>query len=153
MQKLNFPTYPMRLRSQNAVDEVFDPVRKRWVINTPEEWVRQHLIAFLHFERGVPMTLMGVEKKLEVHGMSRRTDIVIYDQSGKPQMICECKAPEIRINQAVMDQVARYNITLKVPFLLITNGNKHHCAKIDHQESSYVFLPDIPTFEEINQKR
>lgn len=153
MQPLNFPTYPMRVRTQNAVDEVFDPVRKRWVINTPEEWVRQHLMAFLHLERQVPLSLMGVEKKLEVHGMARRTDLVIYDQTGQARMICECKAPEIRLNQAVMDQVARYNITLKVPYLLITNGITHHCAQIDHQQASFVFLPDIPSFHDLNQNR
>jgi Type I restriction enzyme R protein N terminus (HSDR_N) len=151
MQPLNFPTYPMRLRSQNAVDEVFDPVRKRWVVNTPEEWVRQHLIAFLHHERGVPLTLMGVEKKLIVHGMTRRTDIVVYGKNGQPKMICECKAPDIKINQGVMDQAAHYNITLKVPYLLITNGKTHHCAKIDHQAAAFEFLPDIPSFFDMNE--
>lgn len=151
METLNFPTYPLRTRTQNTVLEVFDPVRKRWVINTPEEWVRQHLIAFLHNERLIPMGLMAVEKQLLVNGMPRRTDIVIYNQSGLPRMICECKAPDIKINQGVMDQAARYNITLKVPYLLITNGKAHHCAKINHATSSFLFLSDIPSFNEINQ--
>lgn len=151
MQALNFPTYTFRLRTQNAVDEVFDPVRKRWVKNTPEEWVRQHLIAFLHHERGVPLSLMGIEKKLEVHGMARRTDIVVYAQDGRAKMICECKAPEIKISQDVMDQVARYNITLKVPFLLITNGKEHHCAQINHADATYTFMSQIPGFEELKK--
>ncbi len=149
MQQLNFPLLKSQLRQKNNAAEVWDIVRKKWILLTPEEWVRQHLIQFLHTEKGFSLNLMAVEKSIKVNGMNRRYDLVIYDISAKPILLAECKAPEIKITQAVFDQVARYNLLLKVPYLLVTNGLEHFCCKIDFESSSYSFLQEIPNQSEI----
>ncbi len=150
MHPLNFPTYEFKLRLHEGAQQVWDIVRKRWVVLTPEEWVRQHLIHFLHTEKQVPLTLMGVEKKLVVHGMTKRTDVVVYNKSGQPILICECKEQGVKLAQNTMDQAARYNIALQVPLLLITNGMQHFCARIDFENKSSAFLNHIPDFEQMS---
>ncbi len=147
MQKLNFPTYNIRMRILKDAQQVFDVVRKKWVVLTPEEWVRQNLIHFLHHEKKIPFSLMSIEKKMLLNGMTRRTDLVVFNRDMKPVLIGECKAPDIKLTQTAMDQVARYNITLRVPILLISNGLQHFCCRIDVQNKSYSFLTDIPTFD------
>jgi hypothetical protein len=149
MHPLNFPTYEFKLRLHEGAQQVWDIVRKRWVVLTPEEWVRQHLIHFLHTEKQVPLTLMGIEKKLVVHGMTRRTDVVVYNKQGKPVLICECKEQQVKLAQNTMDQAARYNIALQVPLLLITNGLQHFCAQINFEDKSSKFLTNIPDFEQM----
>jgi predicted type IV restriction endonuclease len=144
VKELNFPIYTFRTRSYSGQIQLFDEVRKKWIVLTPEEWVRQHLIHFLRSERGFPLSLMAVEKQIEFNGRKGRFDLVLYNNKGQPQLLAECKAPEIEMTQAVFDQAARYNITMRVPYLLVTNGLIHHCCQIDFATESYSFLSDIP---------
>jgi type I site-specific restriction endonuclease len=138
-----------RLREEGGKREIFDPVRKKFVALTPEEWVRQHTIHFLATGRGVPVSLMAVEVSLRLHSLQKRADIVVYNKKGEPRLIVECKAPEVKITPEVFQQIAAYNMTLKVPFLVVTNGSGHYACRIDHEKRSYGFLPTIPAFEEI----
>ena len=147
MGSLNFPTYDFQLRPGDKGEEIFDEVRKKWLVKTPEEWVRQHCVMYLHHQLGYPFSLMEIEKGLSVAKLSKRADIVISNTSAQPIMIVECKAPEIRIDQKVMDQAGRYNSTLRVPYLLITNGLKHFCCRND--DGKWTFLPAIPKWEEL----
>lgn len=128
---------------------IFDPIRKKRIVLTPEEEVRQQIIHFLMHDRGVPQGLIGVEKGLQVHGLSRRFDILVHDHHGKPLMLIECKAKSVNLTQQTFDQVARYNIALRVPWLVISNGVEMYCAKINFESHNYAFVPDIPTYEEL----
>jgi hypothetical protein len=151
MQKLNLPDFNFRFRQNKGRDEIFDPVRKIFVALTPEEWVRQNFIRYLAAEKKVPLSLIGVEKTLTLNTMTRRSDILVFGNSGLPVMVVECKAPNIEISQAVFDQVARYNITLRVKYLIVTNGLNHFCCLIDFENETYSFLEEIPDFSLLKQ--
>jgi type I site-specific restriction endonuclease len=151
MQPLNLPPSELKIRSMKGKNEVFDAIRKKYVALTPEEWVRQHFIGYLVREKNVPASLIAVETSLKYNGLQKRSDIVIYNNLGKPRMIVECKAPEIKITQDVFDQVAIYNMTLNVPCLVVTNGMEHFACHIDQRNQTYEFLRDIPDFREMNQ--
>jgi hypothetical protein len=151
MQKLNLPDFEFRFRENKGRDEIFDPVRKIFVALTPEEWVRQNFIRYLAAEKKVPLSLIGVEKTLTLNTMTRRSDILVFGNSGLPVMVVECKAPNIEISQAVFDQVARYNITLRVKYLIVTNGLNHFCCLIDFENETYSFLEEIPDFSLLKQ--
>ena len=144
---LNFPEYLFKRRHNGQIEEIWDDVRKRWLVLTPEEWVRQHAVKYLQNQKGYPAGRMAIERGLKVNGMQRRTDIVIYNRHGQPHLIVECKAPTVSITQNVFDQIARYNITLRVPYLLVTNGMEHYCCRIIHEEGRWEFLEDIPSAE------
>ena len=116
---------------------------------TPEEWVRQHYIEFLVQEKKFPRSLMAVEKGLIYNRMQKRGDVVAYDNTGTPLLIVECKAPEVKINQGVFDQIARYNMTLQVPYLAVTNGLQHYYCLINWEQKDYRFLPDLPNYTEL----
>lgn len=150
MPPLNLPAFGPRLRENSSGKaEIFDPIRKKFVRLTPEEWVRQHFLNLLTAFKGYPASLIAVESSLIYNRRAKRSDILVYGTNGKPLLIVECKAPEVPIDQAVFDQAAMYNKTLKVPYLLVTNGMQHFSCKIDHTSSSYLFLPDIPGYEAI----
>ncbi len=147
MQTLNFPYPPSRLRKQDDHISVFDVVRRKWYVLTPEEWVRQHLIHYLNIDQGCPLTLMAVEKSLEYNGMMRRSDLVVYSNKGEALLLAECKAPGIAISRDVFDQAARYNMTLRVPYMLVTNGLEHFCCRINHDDESFEYLAEIPSYK------
>ena len=126
--------------------EVLDPVRRRWVALTPEEEVRQLTIQMLNSHYGYPLELMQVEGAITLNGMTRRCDIVVYDTSGMPQMIVECKKPEVSLTQKVCDQACRYNTVLKVPYLLLTNGHQMVMVAVNATEGSLSQLPNIPAY-------
>ncbi len=149
MIKLDFPPYTFKIQRKDNNNEIFDVIRKKYVVLTDEEWVRQHCIAYLIDEKKYPASLMTVEKGLVVNGLKKRTDIVVFDKNAAPKLIIECKAPHIAINNDVFDQIARYNMTLKVNFLIVTNGLQHFCCVINYQEGSYKFLEEVPDFEEL----
>jgi len=153
MRKLNLPEYSFRLR-KNAAEktEIFDAIRKRFYILTPEEWVRQNFINYLIHIKNFPASLMSIEKGLKLNGMHKRTDIVQYNKSGKPILIVECKAPDIKLNQDTFDQAARYNLTLQVDYLIITNGLEHYACKMDYAKKRIQFLTDIPNFEDLSHE-
>lgn len=151
MEKLSFPEYNFKIKNDGQRTQIFDPFRKRYVALTPEEWVRQHILEFLVSEKGFPRGLMSVEESLKLHGQSKRADIVVYNNTGRPQMLVECKAPEVKLKQETFDQVARYNIVYQVPFLLISNGLEHYCCRLNLEEKTYFFLEEIPDFADISE--
>ena len=123
---------------------VFDPIRKKHIIITPEEMVRQLVICYLIDKQKYNKNRISVEKKLLVNGLDKRFDLLIYDSGVAPYLLIECKAPEVPIRQEVFDQISRYNLALKVPYLMVTNGLKTFCCKINYTAGSYDFLPDFP---------
>ena len=129
---------------------VFDIIRKKHVSLTPEEWVRQHVIHYLLGYLKYSSGLMAVETLVKVNGLSQRADIVVYDRKGKPAMIVECKAPEVKIDNSVFEQAARYDMKLGVKYLLISNGLRHYCALLNRDEGTFTLLKAIPSFKEIN---
>jgi hypothetical protein len=145
LTRLNFPHYEFRIRKE----EIFDPVRKKFVALTPEEWVRQHVIRFLHEERSFPLSLMKVEVQLKLHTLKKRVDMIVYGKDVKPILIVECKAPEVPITQKTFDQAARYNLKTGVEYIFITNGLTHFFCKSDKSTESYHFLNDLPRFSGI----
>ena len=144
MQKLHFPQPDLRLREANETLQVWDIVRKKWVDLTPEEWVRQHLIHFLRDHRGWSESLMAVERNLKYNGLNRRPDVVVYNSAMKPLLLAECKAPEVAINQSVLDQAVMYNRVLGVSHILITNGIHTSCCLIKSEQSDIQWLNDVP---------
>jgi type I site-specific restriction endonuclease len=146
LPQLNFPTYQFRLRENNSRMEIFDEVRKKWVAVTPEEWVRQHAMKWLVEEKKYPASLLAVEKSISVNGLTKRCDIVAFDRNAKPILIVECKSADVEISQAIFDQAARYNMTLNADLFLLTNGLRHFCCTIDHDQKIYNFIKDLPEF-------
>ena len=138
-------TEPQIRQLHDGRAEILDPVRRRWVALTPEEWVRQHAIAFLHDRCGYPLELMQVEAAITLNGLTRRCDIVVYDKSCHPWMIVECKKEEVPITQKVVDQASRYNLVLRVPYLLLTNGRQQLCLQVDTETQTLTQIP-IPDY-------
>jgi len=147
MQALNLPNYPFQIKEEDKKTKIFDEIRGGFFVLTPEEWVRQHLVKYLIDKKAYPKSLIALEKGLKLHGMQKRMDVLVYSRSGTPVLMVECKAPNIKIDQSVFEQIGRYNIRMKLPYLLISNGLEHYCAKIDFQTSKIEFLQDIPTYE------
>lgn len=147
MQKLNFLTYSFRFKNSENKLSIFDEIRKKFIILTPEEWVRQHVLKFLIEEKKYPKSYINVEKLIKVNGMNKRYDVVIFKPNGSLLLLVECKAPEIKITQTTFDQIARYNMTLKADYLMVTNGLNHYFCKMDFENKKYTFLEEIPEFE------
>ena len=145
MQKLNFPNYPFRIKSRENKLFIFDPIRKKEVHLAPEEWVRQHVISFL-LESDYPASAMSIERQVKINGMSKRSDVLVYDKMGAPFLVVECKAPEIKIDQATFDQIARYNMQLDAPYLMLSNGLNHYFCTMNKENSSYEFLKNLPPY-------
>jgi len=148
MQPLNLPTYPFKIKSSENKYFIFDIVRKKYVILTPEEWVRQHIIHYLIEEKNYPISLIAVEKKITVNKLAKRTDILVFNTKGNPHIIVECKAPSIKITQEAFDQIARYNLKLEANYLMVTNGLTHFYAVMDLENECYVFLETIPKYQQ-----
>lgn len=134
----------IRVREREGRREAFDIVRRRYVALTPEEWVRQHVIHQLHYDCGYPLELMQVEGAITLNGMTRRCDIVVFDRRTRPWMIVECKRETVDIDQAVADQACRYNLVLRVPYLLLANGPQQRCFRVDFEERRMVLLSEMP---------
>lgn len=147
MQTLNLPTYSFKLKSNEKHTLIFDNLRKKYFVLTPEEWVRQHYVQFLIEEKKYPVSLIALEKQLIINNRKKRTDIVIFNKEGNPDIIVECKAPHIKISQSTFDQIARYNLKLKANFLILTNGMEHYYCKMDFENETYIFLKDIPKYQ------
>lgn len=128
---------------------IFDPIRKKHVRLTPEEWVRQNFIQYLVNEGGYPPGLIGIEIKSKFNNLNRRVDILVHNRAGKPVMIVECKAPEITLNDKVFDQIVCYNMGFRVPYLIVTNGIDHYACRIDFENNKYEFLLVIPLYEDL----
>jgi hypothetical protein len=149
MQQLNFPLFKFRLRLLNNRQEIFDPVRRKFVSLTPEEWVRQHVIAYLVETKGYPVSVIGVEKQLMLNNLPKRFDLVIYTRNASPLVLVECKAPGVEITEKTFDQAARYNMLLHASYFIITNGLEHYTCRIDYTHRQYAFIEEIPHFDEV----
>lgn len=146
MQVLNFSTFEFRFKNSENNTLIFDVIRKKYIQLTPEEWVRQHVVHFLTKEKGYSLSLINVEKKLEVNGRLKRYDVVVYNSDGTVELLVECKAPSVKITQDTFDQIARYNMVLNSRYLMVTNGLDHYYCNMDFMNKKYNFLPEIPTF-------
>lgn len=149
LQALALPDHGIKTKHGTAGIEVFDPIRRRWVALTPEEWVRQHFINHLVRDKDCPASLISVERSLQLNEMAKRADILLHDSSASPIALVECKAPSVKIGQGALEQAARYNIIFKVPYLLVTNGRQHYAFHIDHQQKAAQQLKGIPSFGEM----
>jgi hypothetical protein len=147
MQKLNFPSYSFRFKNSENKLSIFDAIRKKFIILTPEEWVRQHVVQFLLDEKKYPKSLINVEKVLMVNGLRKRYDIVVFNPNGTIFILIECKAPEVKISQGTFDQIARYNMTLEAEFLMVTNGLNHYFCLMDFENEKYEFLRELPNYK------
>ncbi|HEY4617251.1 MAG TPA: type I restriction enzyme HsdR N-terminal domain-containing protein [Flavobacterium sp.] len=146
MQKLNFYSYSFRFKNSENKVAIFDEIRKKFIVLTPEEWVRQHVVRFLLEEKNYPKSHINVEKVLKVNGLRKRYDVVVYNPDGSIYILIECKAPEIKIAQAAFDQIARYNMTLDAQFLMVTNGLDHYFCQMDFENEKYQFLAELPNY-------
>ena len=147
MIKLNLPTYIFKLKSKENKTLIFDKLRKKYMVLTPEEWVRQHFVHFLIDKKNYPTSLIALEKQLTINNRKKRTDILVFNTEGTPEIIVECKAPTIKITQDTFDQIARYNLKLKANFLIVTNGLDHFYCKMDFENETYIFLKEIPDYK------
>ena len=146
MKNLNFPSYNFRIKNSENNTYIFDVIRKKFVVLQPEEWVRQNCIQFLINEKNFPVNLINVEKVVRINGLNKRYDIIAYNSDGSIFLIVECKAPEVKISQSAFDQIARYNLTLKASYLMVTNGLNHYFCTIDHNLGIYNFLKELPSY-------
>ena len=146
MQKLNFSNYSFRFKNNEGKISVFDEIRKKFVVLTPEEWVRQHVVQFLIDDKKYPKSLINVEKLLQINGIVKRYDIVVFNKDGSILVLVECKSPQVKISQQTFDQIARYNITMQAELLFVTNGHNHYFCKMDYVNEKYKFLTDLPKF-------
>ena len=150
MESLNLPTYSFKIKLINGRNNIFDIIRKKYVVLTPEEWVRQNVVMYLSEEKHFPLSLMSVESSFSLYNTTKRTDILVYNNTGNPLMMVECKASKVKIDSSVFDQILRYNLSYKLNYIIVTNGLNHFCCKIDHENNTSVFLPEIPPYSEIN---
>ncbi|MGE5420249.1 MAG: type I restriction enzyme HsdR N-terminal domain-containing protein [Chloroflexota bacterium] len=150
MKQLNLPEYTFRIAGNEGSETIFDQIRRKFVRLTPEEWVRQNFIRYLVTEGKYPPGLMGVEVMFMLNRLKRRVDILVHDRLGKPVMIVECKEPEVKIDDKVFDQIVTYNIGLKVPYIVVTNGLVHYACKVRKDQPGYEFINVIPLYEELN---
>ncbi len=147
MQELNFPKFEYRFKSTENKISIFDIIRKKFIVLQPEEWVRQHCIHYLINDKKIPISLISIEKQLTFNGIKKRYDIVVFNVDGSINLIVECKAPSITINQNTFDQIARYNLILDAEFLMVTNGINHYYCQMNKTEKRYSFLKDIPNYK------
>ena len=143
---LSLPIYNLKMKIVDEKTHIFDVVRKKYLLLNPEEWVRQNFIHYLNKEKNYPLGLMGVEKMVKYNNLKTRADIVLYNIEGNPNIIVECKAPNVKITQDTFNQIAKYNSQLKVKYLIVTNGMKHYCCKMDYETNEITFLEEIPIY-------
>ena len=149
---LNLPSFPVRLSEKNGKTSIYDPLRRKQVILSPEEWVRQHFIHFLILDRSFPPTRIANEISISVNSTSKRCDTVVYDDFLSPLVIIEYKAPDLAITDEVINQISRYNSALRAPYLMVSNGLKHYCCRMDYLTMKSSFLSYIPSYHEIIMK-
>ncbi|MCB2206931.1 MAG: type I restriction enzyme HsdR N-terminal domain-containing protein [Bacteroidetes bacterium] len=149
MQQLNLPSYQLKTREVDKKQEVFDIIRKKYIVLNPEEWVRQQFIQYLIHEKNYPPSLISIEKGVRVLGMYKRFDAVVAGKAGEPIALIEFKSPEVKISQKTFEQIARYNMQLKVRFLIVSNGMKHYCCVVNYLNRTYSFIEDIPNYADL----
>ena len=143
---LHLPEYRFRLKKENNISYIFDEIRKKFIVLTPEEWVRQNLIQFLMQEKKYPRSLIKLEGGLKLNTLQKRSDILLFNKYGEKIMLVECKAPSVKVSQETFDQIARYNFIHRVKYIVVSNGLHHFCSEIDFEKESYKFLKEIPEY-------
>lgn len=149
MQRLNFPDFKFRFKNSENKLAIFDVVRKKFILLTPEEWVRQHVVHYLIYSKNYPTSLINVEKVIRINDLIKRYDVVVFKPNGEIQLLVECKAPQIKITQETFNQIARYNLELQADLLYITNGLVHYPCKMDYEQEHYIFLKSLPNYNEL----
>lgn len=149
MEQLNFKTYPFRFKNSENKIAIFDIIRKKFILLTPEEWVRQHVVWFLIEEKKYPKSLVNVEKVITLNGLTKRYDIVVFNKNRSIEILVECKAPSVKIDQTTFDQIARYNMVLNANYLMVTNGLEQYYCQMDYINKKYSFLKEIPNYKTI----
>ncbi|MEZ5020086.1 MAG: type I restriction enzyme HsdR N-terminal domain-containing protein [Bacteroidales bacterium] len=153
MKPLKLPPCSLRIKEEQGTRLIYDPLRRKYVALTPEEWVRQHFVSYLTGWLGYPPGLIRIEGSFRLNSMLRRADILVHDRAGEPVLIVECKAPEVKITQEVFDQVINYNFSYGVGYLVVTNGITHFAGKIDIAGRSFILLDHIPDYKTITQSQ
>ncbi|MDF4223090.1 type I restriction enzyme HsdR N-terminal domain-containing protein [Maribacter sp. M208] len=146
MQPLNFPNYTFRVKNSENRTLIFDVIRKKFLVLTPEEWVRQHVVQYLVQEKKYPLSHINVEKQITLNGLKKRYDVVVFKPNGQLHILVECKAPEVSISQMTFDQIAQYNFKLNASYLMVTNGLSHYYCQTDLIAEKYEFMKEIPDF-------
>ena len=149
MDKLSLPVFDFNIKESAGKTAIFDIIRKKYIVLTPEEWVRQHFVNYLINHLGYSRALIAVEQGMKYNTLLKRTDIIVFDRSGAPLVLVECKEPAHRLNQKVMEQAMMYNKTLKAPYIIVSNGIDHSCMHVHPSRNKVEFLDRIPRFEEI----
>lgn len=145
LQKLNLPLHVQRLKQEDGQQFIFCQVRKKFLVLTPEEWVRQHLISFLNIDLHYPVSLMKIERQVKGGQRNKRADLIIYNATGKPQLLVECKAPNEKLDKETFFQLGRYNRFVNAALLLISNGMEHYCCSLS-DTNDFSFLDNIPAY-------
>lgn len=151
--ELNLPSFDIRLQRDDEGVKIFDRLRKKFIILTPEEWVRQHFVNYLINHKGFPESLMANEIGITLNGTRRRCDTVVFDKHGSPMVIVEYKASSIVISQSTFDQIVRYNMVLHARYLIVSNGMNHYCCRIDYDNMSYDFMKEVPDYADLEPIR
>lgn len=149
MLPLNLPKFDAKIVRREGKTMIFDPLRQRYVALTPEEWVRQSFVSYLIMHKGYPAALMANEVLVQLNGMRKRADTVLYRRNLSARMIIEYKQPDVKITQSVFDQITRYNMVLHVDWLIVTNGISHYCCYMDYEHGSYHFVAEIPAYDSL----
>ena len=150
MQALNLPTYLFNIKSEGGRNFILDVIRRKFVVLTPEEWVRQNFIRYLNEEKQYPLSLISVESSFSLYKLDKRSDILVHNRKGAPVAMVECKSTDVKINKEVFEQIVRYNLKYQLAFLIVTNGLQHFCCKLNHLQKTTEFLKEIPGFNLIN---
>jgi hypothetical protein len=149
LKQLNLPQYSFRITGKEGEEMILDPIRKKYVRLTPEEWVRQNFVQYLIQEGKYPPGLLGIEVMSSYNKLRKRVDILVHNRSGAPVMIVECKSPDIIIDETVFDQIVSYNMGYRVPYIVVTNGIVHYAFKIDFELNKFEYLLVIPLYEDL----
>jgi hypothetical protein len=144
---LNLPSYPFKIKQEDGSIFIFDEIRKKFLVLTPEEWVRQHFVQYLILEKNYPKTSIRLEGGLKLNSLQKRSDIVVFNFWGEKILLVECKAPSVKIRQDAFDQISRYNIIHKVPLLAVSNGLQHYYCEIDFNKKDYRFVNELPLYQ------
>jgi len=148
VKELNLPAYSFRFKSgDDGKALIYDDIRKKYVVLTPEEWVRQHFVKYLIDEKAYPAGLVAVEVMFKMNRMVKRADILVYDKKGEPVLIVECKAPSVKVNAVVFDQIVSYNLKFRLKYIVVTNGMEHYACLTDPVRMEWSFLNSIPDYK------
>ena len=139
-------SFSIKTKLVNSKEYLFDELRKKWILSTPEEEVRQQFWKYLHFEKKYPVSLMAIEKTIVINGLNKRFDLLIYDRNGNPNIIVECKSRNVIINESTLDQILSYQYNIGAKYLILTNGIETYCLKIDLTEKKVIYLENIPQY-------